>query len=347
MKKEIALTALLAVLTFAGWLLNHRLLSAYNVGNNLNYVGIWGIMSIGLGIVIITGGIDLSIGSVFALQGVILAMGVTDWHLPAVVALALSMLVVGLIGLFHGFCVTVIKLQPFIVTLCGLLFYRGMARFLAHDQAMGFDSPKLAWIRGPLTHHYMVGDVSISTPFVVLVVVGVVMWVVLHRTVYGRYLFAVGRNEEAARFSGVNTKMVIGSAYVLGMALAGIAGLLWLLDTGSAGPSGAAEGYELYGIAAAVLGGCSLRGGEGSIIGIVLGAALIQLLRNLVPLIGIDSSLERAVMGAVIFIGVTVDQVLGSRKRKGKAPAGPATSATATGIPAPLPGGPGNHAPTA
>ncbi len=348
MKKELALTILLVVLTSIGWLLNHRLLSAYNVGNNLNYIGIWGIMSIGLGIVIITGGIDLSLGSVFALQGVILAMGVGDWHLPGFVALVLSLLVVLLIGLFHGFCVTVLKLQPFIVTLCGLLFYRGMARFLAHDQAMGFDSPKLAWFRGPLTHHYVVGGLSISTPFVVLVVVSAVMWVVLHRSVYGRYLFAVGRNEEAARFSGINTRMVIGSAYVLGMALTAISGLLWLLDTGSAAPGGAAEGYELYGIAAAVLGGCSLRGGEGSIIGIVLGAALIQLLRNLVPLVGIDSSLERAVMGAVIFIGVTVDQVLGNRKRGGKSlGAAPATAATATGIPAPTTDGPGDRAPSA
>ena len=353
MKKEFALTALLAVLTFVGWLLNHRLLSAYNVGNNLNYIGIWGIMSIGLGIVIITGGIDLSIGSVFALQGVILAMAVGEWHLPGIVALLLSVLAVLLIGLFHGYCVTVIKLQPFIVTLCGLLFYRGIARFLAHDQAMGFDSPKLAWFRDPLTHHYHLGELSVSTPFVVLVIVSVIMWVVLHRTVYGRYLFAVGRNEEAARFSGINTRLVVGSAYVLGMALAGVAGLLWLLDTGSAGPSGAAEGYELYGIAAAVLGGCSLRGGEGSIIGIVLGAALIQLLRNLVPLVGIDSSLERAVMGAVIFIGVTVDQVLGSRKRRAKFVPGfpvgpaPATAATESGVPAPLPDGPGNRAPTA
>jgi ribose transport system permease protein len=319
MKKELAISCLLAFLTLVGGLLNHKFLSAYNVGNNLTYVGLWGIFSIGMGIVIITGGIDLSVGSVFALQGVLLAMAVNDWHRSSVTALLLSTVVVVLIGCFHGYCVTVIRLQPFIVTLCGLLFYRGIARWIAHDQAMGFDSPKLDWLRHLATYKLEIGTLSISMPFMLLVVIGIIMWVVLHRSVYGRYLFAVGRNEEAARFSGINTKLVIGSAYGLGMLLSAVSGVLIIFDAGSDAPSGFANSYELYGIAAAVLGGCSLRGGEGSILGIILGTALIVVLRNLVPLMGIDSSLEFAVMGAVIFIGVTVDQLLGNRKRKGKA----------------------------
>src|SRR6202043_3523213 len=122
-------------------------------------------------------------------------------------------------------------------------------------------------------------------------------WVVLHRSVYGRHLFAVGRNEEAARYSGVNSQRIIASAYIVSGALAGIAGLLLAFYTNSISPADHGNSYELYGIAAAVLGGCSLRGGEGSIIGILIGAALLQVLQNLVNLLGIPSSLNFAVMG--------------------------------------------------
>jgi ribose transport system permease protein len=139
---------------------------------------------------------------------------------------------------------------------------------------------------------------------------------VLHRSVYGRYLFAVGRNEEAARYSGINSRLIIGSAYVIAAALAGVAGILIAFYTNSISPSGHGTFYELYGIAAAVLGGCSLKGGEGSVLGIVIGTALMQVLRNLVNLLGIPSSLEFAVMGAVILVGVMVDQFLTKMRRR-------------------------------
>jgi len=148
--------------------------------------------------------------------------------------------------------------------------------------------------------------------------VAVIMWFVLHRSVYGRYLFAVGRNEEATRFSGINTRRVIAGSYILAGLLAGISAILFAFYTNSVQPSTHGSFYELYGIAAAVLGGCSLRGGEGSIIGIVIGTALLQVLQNLVNLLGIDSSLNFAVMGAVVLIGVLADQLIqkrGQRKR--------------------------------
>ena len=297
MKKELAISLLLVALVGVGAIANHRFLSAFNIGNNLTYLGLFGIFGIGMGIVIITAGIDLSVGSVFALQGVLLAVAGNDWHWPWPLAVLLSVLVVVLIGVFHGAVITLIKLQPFIVTLCGLLFYRGIARYIAHDQSMGLDGSNFERIRNVSNFTIRVGDGGISMAFMLLVVIAVIMWVVLHRSVYGRYLFAVGRNEEAARYSGINTRLVVGSAYALGMLLSSISGLLIIFDAKSVAPSGFAESYELYGIAAAVLGGCSLRGGEGSILGIVLGTALIVVLRNLVPLLGIDSSLEFAVMG--------------------------------------------------
>jgi len=142
------------------------------------------------------------------------------------------------------------------------------------------------------------------------------MWFVLHRSIYGRYLLAVGRNEEAARFSGINTKLVIGSSYALAGFLTGISAIMLAFYTSSVAPSTHANSYELYGIAAAVLGGCSLRGGEGSIIGIVIGTTLLQILQNLVNLLGIDSSLNFAVLGTVVLVGVLIDQVFQNRSKK-------------------------------
>jgi ribose transport system permease protein len=133
---------------------------------------------------------------------------------------------------------------------------------------------------------------------------------VLHRSVFGRYLFAVGKNEEAARYSGINSRKVIAAAYVISGLLAGISTVYFAMYTRSISPASHGNFYELYAIAAAVLGGCSLRGGEGSVLGIVLGAVLLQVLQNLVNLLGIPSSLNFAVMGGVILIGVIADQQL-------------------------------------
>jgi ribose transport system permease protein len=135
----------------------------------------------------------------------------------------------------------------------------------------------------------------------------------MHRSVYGRYLRAVGRNETAAKYSGINSDKVIAGAYILCGALAGVAGVVFAFYTNSISPSSHGNFYELYGIAAAVLGGCSLRGGEGSVVGILIGVALLQVLQNLVNLLGIPSSLNFAVMGAVILAGVLIDQTLKNR----------------------------------
>lgn len=156
---------------------------------------------------------------------------------------------------------------------------------------------------------------GVPVPFLAFVALAVVLWFVLHRSVYGRHLLAVGRNEDASRYAGINTKRVVAGTYVLMGLLAGIGAIFFSLDTNSVGPSNFGTSYELYGIAAAVLGGCSLRGGEGSVVGIFLGTVLLVVLRNLVNLLGIPSSLDLAVMGAVILLGVLADRLLTRRSR--------------------------------
>ena len=313
MRKELGTFLLLVVLCIVVAVLNPRFLAGANLQNMARLIGAYGIFSIGLGIVIITSGIDLSVGSVFALLGVVLSILLTEWGWPSAIAvLAVIGMAVGL-GWIHGFLVTRVRLQPFIVTLCGLLFYRGLARFVANDETKGFGSAEgFEGLRNLATGSLL----GIPTPFVLLIIVSGVMWVVLHRSVYGRYLFAVGRNEQAARYSGVNSRRIITAAYVISGALAGIAGVVFAFYTNSISPSSHGNFFELYGIAAAVLGGCSLRGGEGSIIGILIGTALLQVLQNLVNLLGVPSSLNFAVMGAVILFGVTADQILRARSSK-------------------------------
>ncbi len=312
MKKELGTLVLLVALCVVVAILNPRFLSPANLQNMARLIGAYGIFSIGLGVVIITGGIDLSVGSVFALMGVLLSLMLTSWGWPAVLAVACIIAIAMGIGALHGLLITKLRLQPFIVTLCGLLFYRGLARFIANDETKGFgNAAGFQWLVKLATGDFL----GVPTPFIMLIVISVIMWVVLHRSVYGRYLFAVGRNETAARYSGINSDVIITSAYVILGLLAGIASIVFAFYTNSISPSSHGNFFELYGIAAAVLGGCSLRGGEGSIIGILIGAALLQVLQNLVNLLGIPSSLNFAVMGAVILVGVVADQLLQRRTR--------------------------------
>jgi ribose transport system permease protein len=305
MKKELGIFAIFIVLCMILSISNPRFLSVANLQNTARLVGIFGIFSIGIGIVIITRGIDLSVGSVFALLGVLMSYMLVQWHRPWPLAV-LSVLGIGFaIGIFQGSLIARLKIQPFIVTLCGLLLFRGLARFIANDATVGF-----GYSEGfESLHTVATGAIlGVPMPFIFLLGIGVLAWIFLHRSVYGRYLFAIGRNEEASRYSGINTDKITILAYVISGVLASVSGILLAFYTNAIAPSSHGSFYELYGIAAAVLGGCSLNGGEGSIVGIVIGAALLQVLQNLVNLLGIPSSLNFAVMGTVILIGVIADR---------------------------------------
>jgi ribose transport system permease protein len=312
-RTEIAVLLLLVVLCATVTAVSPQFLSVANLQNVGRLVGTYGIFSIGVGLVIITGGIDLSIGSICALLGVLLSMMLVEWHWPAGIALASVVALGGMIGAAHGVLVARLRLQPFIVTLCGLLLYRGAARYIAEDSTKGFGAGAgFEWLR-----ELAVGTVAgVPMPFVLMCVVAAAAWLLLHRSVYGRHLIAVGHNEEAARYSGVNTRAVVAWAYVIAGLLTTLSAIIIAFYTNSVSPASHGNFYELYAIAAAVVGGCSLRGGEGSVLGIVLGAALLQVLRNLVNLLDIPGSLDFAVMGAVILIGAIADQLFGRRPRR-------------------------------
>jgi len=255
-----------------------------------------------------------------ALLGIVFIDLIAHRGVPWPIAIPIVLVLALVLGLIHGFLISKVKLQPFVVTLCGLLLYRGIARFYTADGTMGFPFgvgfPDLKYLTTgrtdllALVTGNTVRSIPIPHSFIFMIIVAVIMGIVLHRSVFGRYLYAVGKNEEAARYSGIKTTQVIIIAYVICAMLTGLSAIFFAMYVPSILPSSHGNFYELYAIAACVLGGFSLRGGEGSIVGLVLGTILLQVLQNIVNMLGIPSSLNYAVMGSVILIGVLADQVL-------------------------------------
>ncbi|TWU59276.1 Ribose transport system permease protein RbsC [Rubripirellula tenax] len=326
MKKILGILGLLIFICVMTALMSDRFLTQYNIENLLRRSALFGILSIGAAFVIITAGIDLSIGSMVCLVGCLLPWMLVDQGFSVPVTLAIvAALSIG-IGILHGTLITKLKLQPFVVTLCGLLFYRGLTRGIVQDQTQGFkgDYQSLRWLsQGQIS---LPGtDFGIPMPCVILLVIAVLAILLLNFTVYGRYMLALGRNETATRLSGINTDRITVLAYVICAGLSGLGGMLFVLDVGSAQPVDFGNFYELYAIAGAVLGGCSLRGGEGTIIGVVIGAAVMQVLKNTITLVDwIPTNIEYAVIGAVILGGVVADEAV-KRYAAKRAAAGRAT----------------------
>jgi ribose transport system permease protein len=313
-KKILGIFSLLAVVCIVTTLLNPRFLDAYNVQNTVRWTALFSIISIGVAFVIISGGIDLSIGSTVGLTGTLLAWLLTVKHFSVPGALLTVFAVSILIGLGHGLLITKMRLQPFVVTLCGLLLYRGIARYLTNDSTLGFgasfDALRYLAVGHPFSLPLPGGNVLVPMPFVLMAVIAILAAILLNQTIYGRYLLALGRNEQAARYSGINTDRMTIMAYLICSVLAGLGGVLFALDVNSIQPSGLGEFYELYAIAAAVLGGCSLRGGEGTILGVIIGAAVMRVLYNAINILGIPTQLDFAIIGLVILGGVVTDELI-------------------------------------
>ena len=325
LKKDIGLLVLILIVGTVVAIINPLFISPINLANTANLIGLFGIFAIGQAFVIITGGIELSVGSIIALLGVLFVDLMVNHAVPWPLALLLMLVLGAVMGLAHSLLITRMRLQPFIVTLCGLLIYRGVARYYTADGTAGFafgaSFPTLEWLTTGRTY-------GVPHSLIAMILIAAVMWVVLHRSVFGRYLYAVGKNEEAARYSGVNTNSVIVASYMICGVLTAISAIFFAMYTRSISPSSHGNFYELYAIAASVLGGFSLRGGEGSIVGVVLGTILLQVLQNLVNLLGIPSSLNFAVMGSVILIGVFADTQFAEFRRRRAAAKGASHAAS-------------------
>ena len=314
-----AIVLLAAVVAVVDALSHGAFLTAGNLTNVLRQITYNAILGIGQTFVIITAGIDLSVGSLIELTGVVMATfaNAVPFHGPALLALTL---IVGLaVGCFAGFvnAVPVVRLNlpPFITTLAMMLMARGLAFKLAHGQPVtlmdssAFDATGTGFLFAPLLRP--LGFPGIPVPVVWMLVLVVVFAIVLTRTRFGRYVFAIGGNEEAARLAGINVARVKTLVYVISGGCAAVAGLLLMARFGSGSPN-TGIGSELQSIAAVVVGGTSLMGGRGSVVATFFGALLIGVLNNVMNLLNIESYTQDIVLGAVILIAVVVDEL---RKR--------------------------------
>lgn len=269
-----------------------------NLFNVARSISISAILAAGMTFVIITTGIDLSVGSTIAVSGCIAVLAAQQGLNP-LLAILLGMVIGALIGLINGFLIAYCNLAAFIVTLGTMTFMRGLAYTITGglpivDNGLNFR----ALGNGYLFH--------VPIPFIVMIIVYVVMWIVLDKTKYGSHVYAVGCNAEAARLAGINVKGVLLSVYVIAGLCAGLAGCIFAARVVSAQPT-AGDGYEMDAIAAAVLGGTSLMGGKGKIPGTLIGAIIFGVLTTGLVLMNVPFFTQQLVKGIVIIIAVLID----------------------------------------
>lgn len=271
-----------------------------NLLNILRAISINAILAAGMTFVILTAGIDLSVGSTVAVSGVVAVLAAIS-GIPAPLAILIGMGAGALCGLINGALTAYLALAPFIVTLGMMTFLRGLAYTLTEGRPIV--SSDLSFRL--LGSGYWFG---IPIPVYIMVLVYVVAWFLLERTSYGRHVYAVGGNSKAARLAGVKVERITASVYVIAGTCAGIAGLIFAARVISAQPT-AGQGYELDAIAAVVLGGTSLAGGRGRIIGTLVGSAILGVLTTGLVLLNVPFFTQLLVKGAVIIFAVAIDSL--------------------------------------
>lgn len=295
-KAGIGLIVLVIVLSFA----SDYFLTFNNILNILRQVSIIGIVAYGMTFVILSGGIDLSVGSVLALSSAITAGVMSSTHSFALAVLA-GLATGALMGTFTGFLVSKAKMPAFIVTLAMMSIGRGLTLIYTGGRPISEGFTDL--------FNYIGGGYvgPIPFPVILLLVLLGVGYLVLNNTPYGRYVYALGGNEDATRLSGINTDKIKMTVFTISGIMAAVSGIVLASRLGSAQPQ-AGTGYELDAIATVVLGGTSLAGGQGGIIGTLMGALIIGVLNNGMTLLGVSSFFQQVVKGLVILLAVYIDR---------------------------------------
>jgi ribose transport system permease protein len=297
------LIALLIFFSVAG----ANFLTVSNLTSILLSTAVIGILAVGTTFVIITGGIDLSLGTAMTLCSVITGLFLTKAGLPLVVGLIGGILAGALIGFINGFNVAVLGLPPFIATLAMMLVAQGLALVLSGVRPIYFSK-----VEG--FNKIALGEVVPRIPNAVLILFGlaIIAGLILRKTILGRMTYAIGSNEEATRLSGINTRRWILAIYTLAGVATGVAGVVLASRLNSAQPQ-LGVGYELQAIAAVIIGGTSLLGGRGSILGTIIGALIMSVLINGLRIMAIQTEWQTVVVGLVVLVAVFADNL---RKRR-------------------------------
>ncbi|MGA0555573.1 ABC transporter permease [Larkinella sp. VNQ87] len=282
-------------------LITPRFLTVSNLLIIVTQVSINALLAFGVTFVIITGGIDLSIGSTVAVTGVVAALFAHPDDFPVIVPLVAGLAAGVLLGAFNGLVITKSKVPPFIVTLGTMTIGRGLALILSKGRPVSNLSDSFNFIGGGQL-------LGIPTPILILIVFFIICSVILKKTVLGRYMYAVGGNEQAAKASGIQLNKVKMVVYTLCGGLAALAGIL-LTSRITTGQPNAGVGFELDAIAAAIIGGTSTSGGTGTMTGTLIGALLIGVISNGLDLLNVTSYYQQVVMGIIIIGAVVLDSL--------------------------------------
>jgi ribose transport system permease protein len=309
LQQFLAFGSLIAIFVFFAFA-SPNFMTFSNITGILFSTVVIGTLAIGTTFVIVTAGIDLSIGTGMALCAVMSGVFLVNWHLPLPIGVAGAILFGGLIGFVNGFNVAILKIPPFIATLAMMLVAQGLALVISNSAPIYFtDVPGYSAI----STGNLIPGVNFPNAVIILTVVAVIAAVVLNKTVLGRYTYSIGSNEEATALSGINTKKWLIIIYTLAGLFIGLAGVMISARLGSAQPA-TGMGYELQAIAAVVIGGTSLFGGKGTIVGTVIGALIMSVLNNGLQIVSVPQEWQNVILGGVILFAVYADNI---RRKEG------------------------------
>jgi ribose transport system permease protein len=312
LQKAVAFVVLIALIAYFGF-------AAENFFTEDNLVGILqatavnGVLGVACTFTIITGGIDLSVGTLMTFCAVMCGVVLTNWGMPMPLGVVAALAVGALCGSVSGLIIAKLRVPPFIATLGMMLLLKGLALVIAEDKPIYFnDTPNFSLISNDSLIGDFFPDFAIPNGVLILFLVAIAGSIILNKTLLGRYIFALGSNEEAARLSGVNTDFWKIVTYALGGLICGIAGLIIASRLNSAQPA-LGQGYELEAIAAVVIGGTSLSGGRGTMLGTIIGAFIMSVLTNGLRIMGVAQEWQIVVTGLIIIVAVYVDMLLRRR----------------------------------
>lgn len=283
-------------------------LTGGNLINILQQVTVNGVLAVGISIVIFTGGIDISVGSILALVGIIMGKLMVDMGVHPLIAMPVGILVGAACGTFNGLMIARFKLQPMIATLGMMSMARGAALTIANGKTITGYSAGFRWIGSG-----MIPGTKIPVQIIFMLILYAVVFYIMKYRKFGRYIYAIGGNEEATRLSGINVTKYKMFAYTVSGITCALASIILVSKLNSA-QSSAGEGYEMDAIASAVIGGASLTGGFGSIWGTLLGAVIIGVIRNGLNLLNVSSYLQQLILGAIIIAAVLFDSYKNRKK---------------------------------
>ena len=312
LQKAVAFVVLIGLIGFFSFA-NPNFAEWSNVVNIMQATAVNGVLGVAATFVIVTAGIDLSVGTLMTFCAVICGVVLTYWHMPMIFGVVAALVTGALCGALSGTIISKLKLPPFIATLGMMLVLKGLSLIISDVHPIYFnDTPNFSLISPDSSITSLFPTVEIPNGVFILAIVAIIASIILNKSILGRYVFALGSNEEAARLSGVNVDLWKIVTYSLGGLICGVAGLLIASRLNSAQPA-LGQGYELDAIAAAVIGGTSLSGGRGTILGTIIGAFILSVLNNGLRIMSVQEEWQIVFSGLIIIAAVYIDNILRRR----------------------------------